>query len=139
CVAFVPGMRLGMVRPSSQERSMIPLIVGFARVASDHRSRRMSGRRRSRVPYSLLGRLTMASAAALSLFFVWQILFPTIVPRGQAFRALLGTAVLLPLGQYWLNLATRLETEPDVLPTSTDSVLYLRAFDDAQPPFAVGP
>jgi hypothetical protein len=117
----------------------ILLILGLSRIAIAYRSRRMSGRRRSLVPYGLFGRLLLVSAGGLFLFFVWQIISPTTVPRGEALRALGGLLVLVTLGQYCLTLARRLKTAPVVLPSSKESVLYLRAFDDERRPFAVGP
>jgi len=107
----------------------ILLTLGVSRIAITRGSRRISGRRRSLVPLGLLGRLILASAAGLFLFFVWQMIFPTIVPRGQAFRALGGLLVLIASGQYCLTLARRIKAAPLVLPSSKESVLYLRAFD----------
>jgi hypothetical protein len=99
----------------------ILLILGLSRIAIAYRSRRMSGRRWSLVPYALLGRLLLVSAGGLFLFFVWQIISPATVPRGEAFRALGGLLVLVTFGQYWLTLARRLKTEPVVIPNSKES------------------
>ena len=46
---------------------------------------------------------------------------------------------LVALGRHCLRVARRLRTAPVVIPSSKESVLYLRAFDDERRPFAVGP
>src|SRR4029453_12559588 len=76
------------------------------------------------------------------LFCVWLEISPTIVPRGhpsplKGLFWVIGT--LVALGGYCLTLARRLRTAPVVIPSSKESVLYLRAFDDERRPFAVGP
>jgi hypothetical protein len=90
----------------------------------------------------LLGWLMLVSAGALFLFCVWLEISPTIVPRGhpsplKGLFWVIGT--LVALGGYCLTLARRLRTAPVVIPSSKESVLYLRAFDDERRPFAVGP
>jgi hypothetical protein len=92
------------------------------------------------------------SAGALFLFvlvaFVWQMIAErTILPRGanggQLFQSLKAAGclglLLFALGRYGLALARRLKTAPVVIPSSKESVLYLRAFDDELRAFAVGP
>src|SRR6266487_4404920 len=97
--------------------------------AANRRSGRVSGRRRSLIPYRLLGWLMLVSAGALILFFflVWQ---PDL---------LWLILLLVAFGKYCLRLARRLKTAPVVIPSSKESVLYLRAFDDELRAFAVGP
>lgn len=97
--------------------------------AANRRSGRVCGRRRSLIPYRLLGWLMLVSAGALILFFF---LFPQLELLWVIF-------LLVAVGKYCLRLARRLKTAPVVIPSSKESVLYLRAFDDELRPFAVGP
>src|SRR6266699_1673517 len=98
--------------------------------AANRRSGRVSGRRRSLIPYRLLGWLMLVSAGTLTpLFLFWQ----------QEPALLCLILLLVAFGKYCLRLARRLKTAPVVIPSSKESVLYLRAFDDELRPFAVGP
>ena len=102
-------------------------------------SRRRAGRRRGFMP-AMFGWLTTAAGGALTLFFVWQLVSPTIVPRDEGWKALLAAAATtVAISQYWFNVARRTRTAPVTLEPSEASVLYLRAFDEEQRPFAVGP
>jgi hypothetical protein len=83
----------------------------------------VSGRRRSRIPYRVLGWSTTAAGLALAAFFVWQFFFGDIVPRREVVRGLLGTLMVLGLGEYWRILGRRLKAVPVVLPDIKGSVL----------------
>jgi hypothetical protein len=116
--------------------------------AANRRSRRASGRRRALIPYRLLGWLMLVSAGAVFLFVVLVLISPTIVVRGpggrgqllqKLFQALSFGFLLFAFARYGLALARRLRTAPVVIPSSKESVLYLRAFGDELRPFAVGP
>jgi hypothetical protein len=83
--------------------------------------------------------LTTAAGLALAAFFVWQFFFGDIVPRREVARGLLGTLMVLGLGEYWRILGRRLKAAPVLLPDIKGSVLYLRAFGDENRPFVTGP
>jgi hypothetical protein len=100
---------------------------------------RRAGRRRALLP-NALGWLAAAIGSALSLFFLWQLFFPTIVPRDEGWPALLVmVATTLVVSQYWFKVASRATTAPVKIQPSETSVLYLRAFQEEQRPFALGP
>ena len=65
---------------------------------------------------------------------------PTIVPRDEGWQALIASvAITLAVSQYWFKVARRIKTAPATLQPSEASVLYLRAFEEEQRPFAIGP
>ena len=100
---------------------------------------RRAGRRRALIPLSL-GWLATILGTAGTLFFLWQLMFPTIVPRDEGWPALLAMlAATVVVSQYWFKVASRATTAPVQLQPSETSVLYLRAFEEEQHPFAVGP
>jgi hypothetical protein len=100
---------------------------------------RRAGRRSTLVP-NALGWLATVIGSAMSLFFLWQLVFPTIVPRDEGWPALLVMlAVTLIVSQYWFGIARRATAAPVTLQPSETSVLYLRAFGEEGRPFAVGP
>ena len=77
----------------------------------------------------------------MTLFFLWQMVVPTIVPRDEGWKALLAIGrddVGREPGP-WFNVARRIKTAPATLQPSEASVLYLRAFEEEQRPFAIGP
>jgi hypothetical protein len=77
---------------------------------------------------------------AMTLFFLWQMVAPTIVPRDEGWQALIASAAIsLAVSRYWFNVARRIKTAPVTLQPSEASVLYLRAFEEEQRPFAIGP
>ena len=87
-----------------------------------------------------LGWLATIVGSTGTLFFLWQLVFPTIVPRDEGWPALLVMlATTLIVSQYWFKVATRATSAPVTLQPSETSVLYLRAFEEEQRPFAVGP
>ena len=96
---------------------------------------RVSGPRRSRIPYWYLGRLTVATGIAIFLFCVWQIFFET---RVQFVAGFLPISILFRLGAYWLGIGLRLRAAPTTLARSESSVLNLRAFNDEGGPFVIG-
>jgi hypothetical protein len=102
-------------------------------------ARRRSGRRRAFMP-TALGWLATIVGGAASLFFLWQLAFPTIVPRDEGWPALLAMlATTLIVSQYWFKAAARATSAPVTLEPTETSVLYLRAFEEEKRPFAVGP
>jgi hypothetical protein len=103
-----------------------------------NRHRRVSGPRRSIIPYLWLGRGTIALGIAFCAFFVWQFFGGDEVPRNAAWQGLLGSSFFFILGLFWLRLGRRVKTAPTVLPKLEVSVLYLRAFSDDKRPFATG-
>lgn len=125
----------------------ILFVVGIARVAPV-RARglnpiplapRRAGRRPAVMP-ATFGWLATILGGAITSFFVWQLFFPTIVPRDQGWKSLLASgAMTLAVSQYWFNVARRSKTAPVTLEPSEASVLYLRAFGEENRPFAVGP
>ena len=100
---------------------------------------RRAGRRRALLP-NALGWLATIAGSAISIFFLWQLVFPTIVPRDEGWPALLVmVATTLVVSQYWFKVASRATAAPVRLQPSETSVLYLRAFEEEGRPFAVGP
>ncbi len=121
----------------------IPLIwsllaAGLAYGLPARKSRRISGPRRSPVP-RLLAWLIVVVGGATSLFFLWQLFDPTIVPRNEGINAILVTTCLtLLLAGYCFGIDRRVKAAPAVLAESEGSVLYLRAFDAERQPFVSG-
>ena len=101
-----------------------------------HRTRqRVSGKRRSRIPYSWLGWGTIAiSIAGFIAVVAWSIAEGSFV--AGRFFALLMT---FSLGQYWRLLGRRIRAAPLALPKLERSVVYARAFRDENRPFVNGP
>jgi hypothetical protein len=121
-------------------------VIGLARVVPAHTGgaqrrlpRRRAGRRRAFVP-AMFAWLATAVGGAMTLFFLWQMVLPTVVPRDEGWKALMASvAMTLAVSQYWFNVARRIKTAPATLQPSEASVLYLRAFEEEQRPFAIGP
>jgi hypothetical protein len=100
---------------------------------------RRAGRRRTLLP-NTLGWLATIVGGAMCMFFLWQLVFPTIVPRDEGWPALLVmVATTLVVSQYWFKVAGRATAAPVRLQPSETSVLYLRAFEEERRPFALGP
>jgi hypothetical protein len=103
------------------------------------RGKRREGKRRP-LRASVWGWLVTISGGAITLFFTWQLIFPTIVPRNEGWKAwLAAAAITLTCRQHWFAIVRRSEESPEVIPARPDSVLYLRAFDEEKRPFAFGP
>ena len=117
----------------------IGLALLLTRVLLARPGSRRAGKRQA-VGASVWGWVVTALGSAMTLFFTWQLIFPTIVPRDEGWQAWLASAVItLALSQYWFNIARRTKEAPETLPATTASVLYLRAFDEEKRPFAFGP
>ncbi len=100
--------------------------------------RRRTGRRRAFVPLTFAW-LATAVGGAMTLFFLWQLVSPIIVPRDEGWKALIASvAITVAVSQYWFNVARRIQTAPVRLQPTEASVLYLRAFEEEQRPFAIG-
>lgn len=100
---------------------------------------RRAGRRGALMPKTL-GWLATVVGSAISLFFLWQLVSPTIVPRDEGWPALLAIiAMTVAVSQYWFRIANRATAAPVALQPTETAVLYLRAFEEEQKPFAVGP
>ena len=133
-IFFVPPL-LWIVLAAAIARIAPPRIVP-ARIVPARRPKRVSGRRRSRIPYRVLGWLTRRRLA-MAAFFVWQFFFGDIVHVGR-----LPEVCWHPHGartRCWRILGGRLKAAPVVLPEIKGSVLYLRAFGDENRPFVTGP
>jgi hypothetical protein len=102
------------------------------------RGTRTSGRRRA-WQATAWGWVVVAGGGAMTLFFVWQLISPTIVPRDQGWPGLVVALSVLLGSERWFNIARRSREAPETLTALSDSVLYLRAFDEENRPFAVGP
>lgn len=108
--------------------------IGLHRRHQRHRQR-VSGKRRSAIPYSWLGWGTIAMSVAGFIGVVaWSISEHSFVPA--RFLALL---MLASLGQYWRVLGRRIRMAPAALPKLERSVVYARAFRDENRPFVNGP
>ena len=101
--------------------------------------KRQAGTRRGLIA-SVWGWTAAVLGGALTLFFTWQLIFPTIVPRDEGWKAWLATAAItLTISQYWFTIARRTKEAPAAIQPTTASVLYLRAFDEERRPFVFGP
>jgi hypothetical protein len=103
-----------------------------------HRGRRTTGKRRA-LRATVLGWVFVAAAGVMTLFFVWQLVTPTIVPRGDSWRLFIGVVFLLLVGSHWFGVAGRSTHAPERLDAAPGAVLYLRSFDEEDRPFAIGP
>ena len=102
---------------------------------------RQAGKRRA-LGAAVWGWVFTIGGGLMTLFFTWQLISPTIVPRDEGWQALLAAlAVMVIIGQYFFSIVRRSKAAPETLPATTaaGSVLYLRAFDDEKRPFAFGP
>ena len=104
----------------------------------DRKGARTAGRRRA-WQATASGWVFVAGGGAMTLFFVWQLIWPTIVPRDQGWPGLVVALGVLAGSERWFTIARRSQEAPETLPALADSVLYLRAFDEENLPFAVGP
>src|SRR5262245_8384995 len=120
------------------------LVAGLTRVlpargAARAAGPRVAGRRSSWVPYRFFGRSAYAVALAFVVFMLWQLFDPSIVPRKDSWRLLVAVLAAAGAGEYFMGLARRLHDAPLVLPKTTGSVLYLRAFGEEHRHFVSGP
>lgn len=100
---------------------------------------RQTGKRRA-LNATIWGWVFTIGGVLLMLFFTWQLISPTIVPRDQGWKAWMASAAFAVIfGQYFFDIVRRSKAAPETLPVSADSVLYLRAFDDEKQPFVFGP
>jgi hypothetical protein len=112
--------------------------------AARHQRRLRRGERRAGARGALRASIWAWTATTIGglmiLFFTWQLIAPSIVPRDQGWKAWLAVvAMTAAISHYWFNVVRRTKAAPEVLPASSAAVLYLRAFDDEQQPFVFGP
>ena len=102
---------------------------------------RHAGKRRA-LGATIWGWVFTIGGGLMTLFFTWQLISPTIVPRDEGWQALFAAlAVMVLVGQYFFAIVRRSKAAPETLPATTadGSVLYLRAFDEEKRPFVFGP
>jgi hypothetical protein len=100
---------------------------------------RRAGKRRA-VGAATWGWVFTIGGGLMTLFFSWQLISPTIVPRDQGWKALLAAlSVMVLLGQHFFDIVRRSKAAPETLPATTATVLYLRSFDEETRPFVFGP
>lgn len=127
---------LGMFVGVPLSWSVLALAVAYA--IPSRGPKRIAGPRKSRFP-RFFGWAITTIGGALALFFVAQLISPTIVPRGDGLEALMVViAVTFPLAHYWFALDRRMRFAPTVLEKPEGSVLYLRAFDAERQAFVSG-
>ena len=107
--------------------------------AASQLGERRAGRRTALRPLAFAWLATLAGGA-MTLFFLWQMFSPTIVPRDEGWIALIAAfATTLTVSRLWFKVAGRAKAAPLTIEPSEASVLYLRAFNEEKRPFAVGP
>lgn len=152
---IIAGLLLGLLKSDVAVTLSLPalwiaLAILLTRLLPDrspaarHRRRLRRGERRSGARGALRASIPAWTATAIGglmiLFFTWQLIVPSIVPRDQGWKAWLAVVVMTAaISHYWFAIARRTKAAPDVLPASSAAVLYLRAFDDEQRPFVFGP
>ena len=100
---------------------------------------RRAGKRRA-LNATIWGWVFTIGGGLMTLFFTWQLISPSIVPRNEGWKALIAAvSVMVIVGQYFFDIVRRSAAAPETLPPSTASVLYLRAFDEEKRPFVFGP
>lgn len=100
---------------------------------------RRAGKRRAFGATAWGWTFTVVGGAA-TIFFLWQLVTPTLVPRDQGWKALIAAlGVWITFSGHYFGIARRSHAAPEVLPSAVPSVLYLRAFDEEQRPFVFGP
>ena len=73
---------------------------------------RRAGNRRGLVA-SVFGWTAVAIGGTLTLFFTWELIFPSTVPRDQGWKAWLAVvAITVAVSQYWFNIARRTKEAP---------------------------